>query len=259
MVTEPSVSQVSEQDVAGYWKNGWLVLRRLFTATEAAAWDAECKRLLSLDLVNPDNLRTGFRVVNGKPMIERYDPIIDVSSVFNSVVNDERILSPLRAIFKDEPALFKDKLIFKLPGMSGYGMHQDQSWWQMCAADDILSVSVAIDGASTDNGSIELFPGYHGKLLSPKAEFRNMNDEEAKAIDLSTGQLAATKPGDVLIFHSQTPHRSGTNISQTSRRNLYLTYTASRTGNLYAAHRDHYKTYITAKMSAEDKARKYFK
>jgi ectoine hydroxylase-related dioxygenase (phytanoyl-CoA dioxygenase family) len=251
---------VKAADVKSYWSKGWLVLRALFTPEEVASWRAECDRLLSLDLIDQDNLRTGFRKIDGQPMIERIDPVIDVSPTFNALVNDDRILEPLRAIFNDTPHLFKDKLIVKLPTMSGYTMHQDQAWWQMCAADDILSVSIAIDPATTENGCIELFPGYHGKLLTPPGELRNLTPEEvAEHIDLSTGGPIVAAPGDVVVFHSQTPHQSGVNNSPISRRNLYLTYTAARSGNLYAAHRDHYKTYVTAKMSDEEKARKYFK
>ena len=255
-----SPSTVTAAQVRQYWERGWLVLPGVFSAEEVAGWDAECQRLLASDLVHEDNLRTGFRAVDGKPMIERIDPVIDVSSVFASAVSDPRVLGPLAAIFGDAAVLFKDKLIFKLPGMSGYTMHQDQAWWQMCAADDILSVSIAIDGASADNGCLELFPGYHRSLLTPAGELRNLSDDEvAKHIDVTTGEKIATRPGDVVIFHSQTPHRSGANTARHSRRSLYLTYTAARTGNLYAAHRDHYKTYVTANMTPEQKARKFFR
>ncbi|TMV52818.1 hypothetical protein FE783_01055 [Paenibacillus mesophilus] len=57
--------------------------------------------------------------------MEKFDPLVDISPVFAALVWDESILSPLRDIYLDEPLLFKDKLIFKLPGMSGYTMHQD--------------------------------------------------------------------------------------------------------------------------------------
>jgi len=260
VAVESSSHALSEDQVNGYWEKGWVALPGLFTAAEASAWDIEAKRLLQADFVHDDNLRTGFRPIDGKKMIERIDPVIDVSPLFQSVVDDPRILGALASIFRDEPKLFKDKLIFKLPKMTGYTMHQDQAWWQMCDSDDILSVSIAVDGASVDNGCIELFPGYHRSLISPKGELRNLHEAEVKQhIDETKGQKIATKPGDVLIFHSLAPHRSGDNTSTGSRRSLYLTYTAARSGNLYAAHRDHYKTYITAKMNEEEKKRKFFK
>jgi ectoine hydroxylase-related dioxygenase (phytanoyl-CoA dioxygenase family) len=38
--------------------------------------------------------------------------------------------------------------------------------------------------------------------------------------------------GQVLWFHSRTPHRSGTNASSTDRRALFPTYNALREGDL---------------------------
>lgn len=38
-------------------------------------------------------------------------------------------------------------------------MHQDASWWQGFPIEGLLSVMVAIDGATTANGGLELFPG----------------------------------------------------------------------------------------------------
>ncbi len=257
--TEPTL-HISPEQVRGYWEKGWLALPALFSADEVAAWDAECRRLLALDLVQPNNLRTRFRTVSGQSLIEKFDPVLDISPLFSRVANDPRILQPLQAIFNDRPALFKDKLIFKLPTMTGYTMHQDQAWWQMCPADDILSVSIAIDAATPENGCIELFPALHRTLLTPAGQLRNMNQAEIQQhIDLSAAHPIASRPGDVLIFHAQTPHRSGPNTTSTSRRSLYLTYTAARVGDLYKAHRDHYLAYATAGMSDDQKQRLIFR
>ena len=192
-------------------------------------------------------------------LIERIDPVIDVSPIFDAMVRDERIVKPLHAIFGDEPKLFKDKLIFKLPGMSGYTMHQDQAWWQLCPPDDILSVLIVIDGADASNGGIEVFSGYHDKLRTPEGELRNFNDEEAAQIDEQRGVLPVTTPGDVVIFHSLTPHRSGPNTAQKSRRSLYLTYNAARVGDLYQANQEHYWNYSQRNMSDEEKARLFMR
>lgn len=226
--------------VFDYRERGWLILRGLFSPEEAAAWQAECDRLLGLDLVHPDNIRTPFRMNSGDSP-ERIDPVVDISPLFFALARDERILGPVRALFGDEPLLFKDKMISKLPGADGYTMHQDQAWWQLCPADDILSASVAIDGASASNGTIELFSGCHDRLLTPEGEMRNLREEEARRIDPERGTLVETRPGDVVLFHSLTPHRSGPNVSDHPRRSLYLSYSAARNGDLHEAYYKHYK------------------
>lgn len=240
-----SLSILSEEQLQTYNEQGYLVLRGVFTEHEAKVIQTECEQLLTLgDYTDKFNIRAGHKVyTDGRVAIERLDPVHDISAVFSDLVKDERILSPLRDIYLDEPLLFKDKLIFKLPGASGYSMHQDASWWQGFPIEGLISVMVAIDGATTANGGLELFPGYHQKLRSTPGELRNMNATEIAEIDPQKGVIVETNPGDMIIFHSFTPHQSGANLSDVSRKQLYLTYTPSKNGNLYKAHYQHYQRY----------------
>jgi len=246
----------SGPQVREYWEKGYTVLRGLFSAEEITAWQAECDRLLRSEFVHRDNVRTPFRFNSGD-LPERIDPVVDISPVFSSLIEDSRIVKVVEAIFQDKPMLFKDKIIFKAPGTNGYTMHQDQAWWQMCSADDMLSVSIQIDGATAANGCIELFPGYHDRLRTPAGMFTNFRPEELAEVDASTGIRMETVPGDVMIFHSLAPHQSGTNTATVSRRSLYLTYSAARVGDLY---QEHLKKYIT-RLSEEPqvKGRAFFK
>ncbi len=251
-------SAAAERDprVRDYWRDGYVALRGLFGTEEIAAWSAECDRLLHSDLVQPHNVRTPFRFNSGNAP-ERIDPVLDISPIFAGLINDPRILTIVEAIFQDTPLLFKDKLIFKAPGTDGYSMHQDQAWWQMCSADDMLSVSIQVDGATAANGCIELFPGYHDRLLTPAGTLCNFRAEERAQVDLSKGEKIETQPGDVLIFHSLAPHQSSTNLANVSRRSLYLTFSAARVGDLY---REHLEKYISRSSKAEEmKGQAFFK
>lgn len=253
---------LTSEQLKDYNDNGYLVLRGVFTAEEAAIFQRECERLLTLqDRIEPNNFRVNYRSHEGKPIIEKIDPVQDLSPVFTHLENDERILTPLRDIYNDEPTLFKDKLIFKLPGVSGYSMHQDASWWQGFPMEGLISVMVAIDGATEENGGLELFPGYHDRFRSTPGELRNMNAEEIAEIDPAKGKIVETQPGDIIIFHSYTPHQSGPNTANVSRRQLYLTYSPSKNGNLYKAHYQHYCRYVTHHRLAQglDVSQLFFK
>lgn len=251
---------LSFEQIESYQQKGYLVLRSQFTKEEVALWHAECDRLLSLkEIMDPLNLRVGFREMNGNPYVEKFDPLVDLSPVFNKLSEDERILSPLRDLYYDEPLLFKDKLIFKFPGVSGYRMHQDASWWQGFPFEGLISVMVAVDGASRENGGLELFPGYHDRLRSTPGELRNMNQEEIATIDPHKGELVETEPGDIILFHSLTPHQSGENQAKSSRRQLYLTYSPSKNGQLYKAQYQHFHRYATIGQSDEALKQRYFK
>lgn len=226
-------------------KNGYIVLTNLFSDQEIDHWQTECDRLLADPLVHPDNRRTPFRM-GASELPERIDPVTDISPAFAALVTDERLVGPVTSILGEAPVLFKDKLLLKAPGVEGYTMHQDWAWgWQeLCPAHDILSVSIQIDGADHDNGAIELYQGYHDELLTPAGESRNMNATEIATIDPKRGQLMQTKPGDVLIFHSLAPHKSGPNQSSRHRRSLYLTMNAASHGDLRTAYYRHYRHHI---------------
>ncbi|WP_164716325.1 phytanoyl-CoA dioxygenase family protein [Paenibacillus whitsoniae] len=248
------INILSYEQLESYKQKGYLVLRNVFSEQEARVLQAECDKLLTLEAyTTPRNVRAGHKgYTDGSIAIERLDPVHDISAVFADLVKDERILSPLRDIYLDEPKLFKDKLIFKLPGAKGYSMHQDASWWQGFPIEGLISVMVAIDGATVVNGGLELFPGYHDRLRSTPGELRNMNAEEIAEIDPSTGEIVETNPGDIILFHSFTPHQSGANTSDRSRKQLFLTYSPAKDGDLYKAHYQHYKRYALAGKDASE-------
>ncbi|MCC7493896.1 MAG: phytanoyl-CoA dioxygenase family protein [Fimbriimonadaceae bacterium] len=250
---------LTTEQVEQWRAQGYLHLPAVFTAAEVAAMHAECDRLLASELVHDDNLRTRFR---GHPtlgkVVEKFDPVTDVSPVFAAVAQDPRILDPLRRLYDDEPLLFKDKVIFKPPGAAGYAVHQDWTWWQVFPPQNLASVMVAIDAADAANGVLELAPGRHQRPLTPIGELRSLTDAEVAALGLEWVPVE-TQPGDILIFHCLAPHRSGVNTSTRSRRQFYPTYSAGCHGDLWAAHYEHYRWYVERGLSEAERERLFLK
>ena len=60
-----------------------------------------------------------------------------------------------------------------------------------------------------------------------------MTDEEEAKLDDYESVIISMKPGDMLVFHSLTPHCSSRNMSNIWRRQLYPTYCSSRVGDVY--------------------------
>ena len=93
---------------------------------------------------------------------------------------------------------------------------------------------VAIDPATRRSGTLELFPGYHHAILPEPADDPYAADPDS--IDLSCGEIVELEPGDVVVFHSATPHRSATNLSDKARRIAYLSYNHHDYGDLYGSY-----------------------
>jgi ectoine hydroxylase-related dioxygenase (phytanoyl-CoA dioxygenase family) len=230
---------LTRDQIEEYRRRGYARVRGVFSAEEIAACAAESRRLLKLGLAHEDNWRAvSYRAVGGLTIVDRFNPVIDISPLFASLVADTRILRPLRVLYGEEMRLFKDKLIYKMPGVPGYPAHQDYALWQSFPQ-PLVNVIVSIDAARAENGGIEFFPDYH-ELISTPGEQRYLNDEEIARLDGATREVVETEPGDLLIFDGMTPHRSGFNTSGNLRRQLYLTYSPARCGDLYEAQmRDH--------------------
>jgi len=221
---------LSTRKLAEYHERGFVVLHKVFCAEEIAELETEAERLLCCSkLISEKNLRCRFQpnVETGEQLFEVFDPVNDISEICAAVSANLWILDVLRSIFDDEPCLFKDKLIFKLPGAKGYDLHQDlpEDWAGFPTT--FTTVLIAIDPMSAENGCTVLFPGYHRQgLMNQKSGCRFSDDcvEETEAVPL------VLNPGDVAVFGCYVPHRSGPNLSKHLRRALYVSYNARSDG-----------------------------
>jgi ectoine hydroxylase-related dioxygenase (phytanoyl-CoA dioxygenase family) len=170
---------------------------------------------------------------------------------------DRRILDIVGALYGEEACLFKDKLIFKPPGATGYGLHQDYIGWNSFPK-SFSTLLIPIDPADAENGCTEVFPGYHraGYLSPMDNEYHEL---PLSTIDDSTGVKLALAPGDIAVFSCMTPHRSSPNRSQTWRRQLYLSYnTKSEGGDQRDQHYAEFHGWLKKKYAQYGKHETYF-
>ena len=213
-----------------YRREGFLVVRNLLEPDPLDELRVEYKRLWQSVDIDESNRRIQWRArLDGSKIADRIDPVLDISPVFLAVAQRKSIIEPVEQLLGClETAVFKGKLISKWPQTAGYGMHQDYSYWcdfTEAAADCFVTVLLALDRCDADSGTVEFFPRLHHQRIPPPPD--NLNDADETHIDLSTGTLTLLKPGDVVFFHSLTPHRSGPNLSQHSRRSLFLSFVTS--------------------------------
>ncbi len=214
-----------------YHRDGYVIVRGMFPNEEVAALAAEAERLFRRkDLIDSDNIRCRWQnhVETGECRFDCFDPVIDLSPLYEKLARDSRILSAVSALYGEPARLFKDKLIFKPPKAVGYALHQDYISWNSFP-ESFVTVIVAIDAADRDNGATEVFPGYY-KLGCMSARDGMYHELTAEQVDLSKGVSLDMEPGDIAIFSGFTPHRSAPNRSEQWRRLAYLSYNADSDG-----------------------------
>lgn len=106
-------------------------------------------------------------------------------------------------------------------------------------AENFLSCMVSIDAATIDNGCLEVSSGKYVKNQIPLTD---QGIIEPVAEENMIFQYVTCMPGDIVLFDGYLPHRSNTNITETQRRAIFLTYNPASEG-------DHHEPYYAAKHS----------
>ena len=248
-------------DRAAYDRDGYLVVRGLFSPAEMAVAAMEADRLFArTDLIDTKNIRCRWKdhAVTGECLFECFDPVADISSACDKLARDPRLYALMGELYGEQARLFKDKLIFKPPGAKGYDLHQDFIGWPTFP-ESFATAAVAIDPCGRDNGATEVFPGVHRRgFLSPRDG--NYHPLPASVVEGVPGVVLELEPGDVAIFGGFVPHQSAPNGSAEWRRLLYLSYNRdSEGGDQRAAHYAEFHAWLVKKYAEYGKTETYFK
>ena len=258
---ETSAPTLDAVDVQGYRRDGYLIARDVFTPHEVEAMDAEATRLLQrTDLIDTNNIRCRWQddIVSGECRFDCFDPVIDLSPVFEGVARDARLLGLMSALFGERAYLFKDKLIFKPANAKGYSLHQDYIAWPSFPK-SFTTLIVAIDPSDAASGGTEVFPGQHanGNLTAPDG---NYHDLPEFLVSGTPGIVLELKAGDIAVFDGFMPHRSASNRSGRSRRLLYLSYNAERDGGEQReAHYAEFKAWLQTQYAKYNRTDTFFR
>jgi len=123
-----------------------------------------------------------------------------------------------RAMFMNKPA---NKGTF-LP------WHQDR--WTQLDRDPMVTIWLALDPATVENGCVQLIPGTHHELINPSHGSGFLTKEQAaERVNDDNRIYLELEPGEAALLHNWTLHGSDVNRSNQSRRAFSVCYMDSRT------------------------------
>lgn len=168
--------------------------------------------------------------------LNRIENFLPWSEMLFGLFSSTRLGAAASQLMGEPVVLFKDKINFKQPGGEGFLPHQDaQAGWGDFGHSTHLSVAVAIDKCTAENGALEFVPGRHTEgLLGPLG-----SELPGSFVDEVNWELIEAEPGSVIFFDSYTPHRSGPNHSDSQRRLIYVTFCLEREGDFRQEYFDH--------------------
>ncbi len=204
-------------------------------AEQAVAGSEDCYAIDGNQYVEVRELGDGSTVqlehAPGSRTIRVIEPFHFLHPVFDRLVDDPRIVEPMRGLVGTERiALFSDKMNLKRPREgSRFDWHQDSPYWaHFCDhLDQLPNVLVALDDADAQNGCFRVVRGSHTQGCLPGREGEGTLGPLFTHPDHfdETEQVALEVPAGSLVFFSpHTVHGSQPNRSGRARRALVLTY-----------------------------------
>jgi len=229
-------------DIANSWKkSGYLHLQGFFDevehdkiktfATKITEWaDTPGKWMKYYEATPAGDNKVLCRIENFLPY---HQPLYDL-------ILQARVWDILQTLMQEPAVLFKEKINFKFPGGKGFAAHQDAPAFKSFAQDYHITALIPIDDFSIASGCLEIVEQSHASLLKTAED----GTIDATVADELTWQPLPCKTGDLLLFDSYLPHRSGENISKNPRRGIYLTFNKQSAGDrradYYALKRQHF-------------------
>jgi 2-aminoethylphosphonate dioxygenase len=223
------LSDASTDPIGAFHRDGFLLVRHLFDERDTAALSAW------IDDLAARPAETGRQMVYFEDSVDaphrrvlsRIEKFAEYHDGLGRIVADDRLFALLAPMLGDDPVLFKDKVNFKMPGGQGFTPHQDiQPGWDDYAP-YFVSVLIAIDANTIENGCLEIAAGAHRRGLIGR-RWEPLAGAELAGLEFHPYPLG---PGDAIFFDCFAPHQSKPNLTGRQRRNLYLTYNRRRDGD----------------------------
>jgi hypothetical protein len=123
-------------------------------------------------------------------------------------------------VLLDAPVLLQDVLMVKHPRHTSFPWHQDFPFWPVDRPAGVI-LWAPLDPVDQDNGGLVLGTGSHREGIGPAIDLHDGRPQQGHApilpaeFDEAAVSLA---PGDVVMFHPLTWHRSGQNRASLPRR-----------------------------------------
>jgi ectoine hydroxylase-related dioxygenase (phytanoyl-CoA dioxygenase family) len=226
------MSFLNAEQLEQFERDGFLVIEDFLGAEETARVKADITRV-SQEVASLEKDERGFNFerADGGPAVgdgairkgvlrKIQGAVMYVPEVKNVFVGD-KMLDCMEDLMGPNVYYHSSKVMFKPPGGVAKPWHQDAAYWRDYASNQI-TVWIAIDDASEENGCVWAIPGSHKLGLIPHVK-RELQVEES-SIDLRKAIPVPVPAGGLLIFHSLVLHMSERNNSDKTRWAIICDY-----------------------------------
>src|SRR5687768_14219434 len=219
---ETALRQLTPEETATFWAQGYVVVPGVFPVAELEELDAEIDRLLE----EPGNDAGGihptwiFQVARRSEMAQR-------------LAEDERLLALVEGVVEPGIAIHSSKLVPKPPHSSDVcHWHQDEAFYfrpddPQTLSRKRMSVWVPLQTSHEKNGCLWVVPGSHRWGIEPyhmveTGQCRKVIDREQYANE--NALALPVQAGSVVLFSAWLWHHSKNNETDRVRRAFIVSY-----------------------------------
>ena len=222
------LTNLEKQQLQFDWRYKGVSILNLLTQSEADAIGDELERIRTVRQVNDTKGEWG-----------EYDPFMyphKESKVLDGLMKHPKVIEACEFLMEGKIFGVQTWAYFKPPGQLGRDQHQNIFYTQ-CNSNEIINVSVALDNADPNNGSVWYLEGSHrlGRLpievddARTKSNPKNWRSERGKPCvipeDYNFPHIDGyLRKGQVALLHSNVIHGSEENKSQRFRRAFLTGY-----------------------------------
>jgi ectoine hydroxylase-related dioxygenase (phytanoyl-CoA dioxygenase family) len=236
---------LTAQDFDAFWRDGYVLKSGYFDADEIAL----LQRAIEID----EGIRAHIVQIDdsagGSTELALWNHPGD--DLFGAVARCARIVDAAERLLGGEVYHYHSKLTMKRPRAGGrWDWHQDYGYWYNngCLYPDLLSVAIAVDRATRENGCLQVIRGSHrlGRLDHGRVGGQTGADMERVEQVMKSHERVHVEmaPGDAFFFHCNTLHASEPNLSDKPRNVLLCCYNKA-TNDPYKDH--HHPRYTPLK------------
>ena len=226
-----SMNNITNDQLTAFKTKGYLVLRGFYSPKTMVQLSN------ALDRIEQDDKDPGYKYYDGHVSNSKESVLTRIEKfLFNHDDVDAMIWTPglqqvLTQLLGDKPAIFKDKINFKLSGGKPDLLHQDQAAGWGTYADYFISAAIFVDANTKANAAMSVLKtgDYPRQLMGE--EWALLANPEPPFKPESDYELLEGDPGDIVFFDSFVPHGSPANTSNARRRNIFITVNRASVGD----------------------------
>ncbi len=232
--------QLTDGEFEQYQREGYLVVENVLSPDETQQVKERLREYTHGERepesfksqIEPSVERGEVEVEHEGDAVRKFEGLgmVGEDDVFSDVATNERITAVAEQLLGPNLKLLRSAAMFKPPEVgSEKGYHQDAAYYPIRPMDHV-TVWIALDEATTENGCMNVVPGAHmdGILGHEAQEYDTDIVIAEKDYDEDDAIPIPMDAGSALFTHCLVPHYTAPNRSEHWRRALIMAYMDSR-------------------------------